>query len=84
MAYKTCENCGSRIYEYGCVNCNEDDYITMQQEYTPPKRKRYKDSVHGFEAEALSITGAWQLIRNKCHELKIDVPTMDKVFEITI
>jgi hypothetical protein len=30
MAYKTCEDCGSRIFEYGCVNCNERDYITMQ------------------------------------------------------
>lgn len=27
---KTCEDCGCRIYEYGCVNCNEEDYITMQ------------------------------------------------------
>lgn len=42
MAYKTCENCGSRIFEYGCVNCNEEDYITMQGAYDtpePPKEK---------------------------------------------
>ena len=36
MAYKTCPDCGSRIFEHGCVNCNEVDYISMQQEYTPP------------------------------------------------
>ena len=27
--YKTCEDCGCRIFEYGCVNCNEKDYIDM-------------------------------------------------------
>ncbi len=32
MAYKTCPDCGSRIFEYGCVNCNEQDYIDMQDE----------------------------------------------------
>lgn len=30
---KTCEDCGCRIYEYGCVNCNEIDYIDMQDAY---------------------------------------------------
>lgn len=30
---KTCEDCGCRVYEYGCVNCNESDYIEMQGEY---------------------------------------------------
>ena len=23
----TCENCGCRVYNLGCVNCNEIDYI---------------------------------------------------------
>lgn len=32
MAYKTCDNCGSRIFEHGCVNCNESEYISMHQE----------------------------------------------------
>ena len=27
---KTCPDCGCRIYEYGCVNCNEADYIEAQ------------------------------------------------------
>lgn len=31
MIYKTCEDCGCRIYEYGCVNCNEQEYIDMQE-----------------------------------------------------
>jgi hypothetical protein len=30
---KTCEDCGCRVYEYGCVNCNEQDYIDMQAYY---------------------------------------------------
>jgi len=32
MAYKTCEDCGCRIYNLGCVNCNEIDYI-QEQDY---------------------------------------------------
>ncbi len=31
QAYKTCPDCGCRIFEYGCVNCNEQDYIDMQK-----------------------------------------------------
>jgi hypothetical protein len=27
---KTCPDCGCRVYEYGCVNCDEADYIEMQ------------------------------------------------------
>tara|TARA_R110000796_G_scaffold249652_1_gene377692 strand:- start:7228 stop:7470 length:243 start_codon:yes stop_codon:yes gene_type:complete len=34
MAYKTCENCGSRIFNLGCVNCNEIHYINEQEMYT--------------------------------------------------
>lgn len=41
MAYKTCPDCGSRIFEHGCVNCNEADYISMQDPYgTPPVSKK--------------------------------------------
>mgnify|MGYP001618315624 CR=1 FL=1 len=25
-----CDDCGCRMYEYGCVNCNEQDYIDAQ------------------------------------------------------
>jgi hypothetical protein len=37
MSYKTCPDCGCRIYEYGCVNCNEEEYISMQEFYEPPR-----------------------------------------------
>lgn len=37
MAYKTCPDCGCRIFKYGCVNCNEEDYITMQGAYDKPE-----------------------------------------------
>ena len=45
MAYKTCEDCGCRIFEYGCVNCNEIDYIEMADIYDEHNRAipRYKD-----------------------------------------
>ena len=43
------------------------------------KKQLYKDSLHGFEALASSKTSAWMLIRNKCHELGLEVPTIDKI-----
>lgn len=33
MSYKTCENCGCKVYSHGCVNCNEGEYISMQSYY---------------------------------------------------
>lgn len=39
MDYKTCENCGSRIFNYGCVNCDEMEYISMQEGYEPPRQQ---------------------------------------------
>ncbi len=42
----------------------------------------YKDELHGFTAAAPSISMAWALIRNKCHQEKIQVPTMDKIIFI--
>jgi hypothetical protein len=43
------------------------------------KKKLYKDSLHGFTAYASSRNMAWMLIRGKCHELKLEVPTFDKI-----
>ena len=31
---KTCENCGSRVYGLGCVNCDEINYIEEQEMLT--------------------------------------------------
>lgn len=31
---KTCENCGSRVYGLGCVNCDEMNYIEEQEYLT--------------------------------------------------
>jgi hypothetical protein len=28
---RTCENCGSRVYALGCVNCDEVNYIAEQE-----------------------------------------------------
>lgn len=41
--------------------------------------KLYKDKLHGFTAHSLSKTGAWMLIRSKCHELGLQVPTQDQI-----
>lgn len=30
---ETCEECGSRIYNLGCINCNEMDYVNEQAEW---------------------------------------------------
>lgn len=31
---KTCEDCGCRVYNLGCVNCNEETYIKEQDAMT--------------------------------------------------
>ncbi len=33
---KTCPDCGCRVYEYGCVNCNEQAYIDAQEQVDVP------------------------------------------------
>lgn len=45
MSYKTCLDCGCRIYEYGCVNCNEQDYIDMQNDFEYDPLPRPSDSI---------------------------------------
>jgi hypothetical protein len=44
MAYKTCEDCGSKIGSYGCTWCNEDEYIEMQN-YENEKYELMKDCI---------------------------------------
>ena len=56
MAYKTCPECGSRIYEYGCVNCNEQDYIDMQDEYEPPPKVKVKGRDESGESTKIQTT----------------------------
>lgn len=34
MTYKTCPDCGERVYNHGCVNCNEIAYIHEQARLT--------------------------------------------------
>lgn len=31
---KTCPDCGERVYNLGCVNCNEPAYIEEQEQLT--------------------------------------------------
>jgi hypothetical protein len=32
MAYKTCEDCESKVFNLGCIWCNEEKYIKEQLE----------------------------------------------------
>lgn len=34
MTIKTCPDCGERVYNLGCVNCNEPAYIEEQEQLT--------------------------------------------------
>jgi hypothetical protein len=43
--------------------------------------KIWKDLLHGFSAQCKSKNTAWMLIRNKCHELNLEVPTFDNIIE---
>jgi hypothetical protein len=45
------------------------------------KDKLWKDTIHGFIVKCRSKSMAWALIRNKCHELKLEVPTFDRIVE---
>lgn len=66
MAYKTCDNCGTKLGAYGCPNCDEMEYISMQDGYMPPpmpqsreekgvnvyyKERIYKDVPNHFHLE---------------------------------
>ena len=46
------------------------------------KTKIWKDTVHGFKAKTNNKVIAWASIRNRCHKLKIEVPTMDEIVEV--
>lgn len=39
----------------------------------------WKDTVYGYRAQASSRITAFMLIRNKCHEMKQEPPTLDQV-----
>lgn len=45
MAYESCPECGERVYNLGCVNCNEIAYIEEQDRLTDlnyPHESRYE------------------------------------------
>lgn len=43
------------------------------------KRVEWVDTMYGYTANAKSKMAAWMLIRNKCHEMKLEVPTVDQI-----
>ena len=43
------------------------------------KQNLYKDKIHQIAVVSSNSAMAWALIRNKCHELAIEVPSMDQV-----
>lgn len=46
------------------------------------KERLFKDTLHGFKAKCEFRNTAWMLIRAKCLELKLEVPTFDKIEEV--
>ena len=44
--------------------------------------KHWKDTLHGFTARCKNKNTAWMLIRAKCHELQLQVPTYDQIIEV--
>jgi hypothetical protein len=44
--------------------------------------KLYKDLLHGFHARCSNKVEAWGLIRGKCHDEGLEVPTLDMIVEI--
>lgn len=66
MAYKTCEDCGCRLYGYGygCVNYNEQDY----------NEQDYIDMQGAYEDEVKVISSNPPVISSVCqHPLKYKV-----------
>lgn len=69
MAYKTCENCGSRVFNHGCVNCDEMEYISMQEGYT--ETKEIMNDEQGIEKDKGNgvlpcVSGSLPLFKCKC------------------
>jgi hypothetical protein len=46
------------------------------------KPKLFKDTIHGFTAKSIGKNGAWVLIRAKCKQMGLEVPTFDKIVEV--
>lgn len=76
MAYKTCEDCGSRIFEHGCVNCNEQDYIDMQGAYDTREEVKVISSkpvlgdVARYEGVCRNEKCVWNVSRTcKCRDI---------------
>jgi hypothetical protein len=44
---KTCENCGCRVYDLGCVNCDEMNYIEEQESRTEEIIREQDGCEHG-------------------------------------
>lgn len=55
---RTCPDCGERIYNLGCVNCNETAYIDEQERLTdlqyPPARTVTTQRTSGVVAVRLT------------------------------
>jgi len=46
------------------------------------KKIYWKDTIHGFIAESSCRTVAWAIIRKKCKELNLIMPSINNVVEI--
>lgn len=43
MKHKFCDDCGSKVFNLGCINCNEEAYIAEQAQMNGDARCNYCD-----------------------------------------
>lgn len=56
---RTCENCGSRVYSLGCVNCNEQAYIEEQDYMTERDYVTMADGTRTHRDNVRKVNGQW-------------------------
>lgn len=75
-----CQACSNE--KFGVKSRIAVEHTCGQETQMNPNWKTYKDTIHGFTAKGLSRQTAWGLIRNKCHELKLQVPMLNEIVEV--
>ena len=75
-----CQACSNE--KFGVKTRMAIEHTCERNSDVPSTEKIFKDLIHGFTAKSKSKNTAWMLIRNKCHELKLEVPTFDKIIEV--
>ncbi|PTX14481.1 hypothetical protein C8N40_111146 [Pontibacter mucosus] len=75
------ENWGSFCYCDTAIATDTANGFSISKE-GPKTDRLWGDTLHGFTAKSRSLAGAWMLIRNKCVEQQLRIPTYNQVKEI--